>query len=280
MDGVLYTVEIRSLNNRYLKAQLRMPDIAAFLEDDLEKLHRNLLHRGSINFALRMKNVSGQALVDIDQRSLRTYMDRLSALITEDPAPFRVDLASMLSLPGIVQPMMPDSDTLEKMRRTVLELTKEAVDQLKHSRLEEGQVLTEDLKANCRVIREKLDTIRDRKDAVVQEYHQRLKKRAGDLLAQAQLTMDEAILAREVAIFAERSDISEELIRLETHLEQFEACMKNGGPAGRRLDFIAQELLREANTIASKSADAVIAQCVIDVKCAVDRIKEQVQNIE
>lgn len=280
VDGVLYTVEIRSLNNRYLKTQLRMPDIASFLEDDLEKLHRSLLHRGSINFSLRMKNVSGQALVDIDQRALRTYMDRLTALITEDGSPFRVDLASMLSLPGIVQPMTPDSETLEKMRRTVLQLTEQAIGHLKQTRLEEGKLLTEDLKTNCCAIREKLVIIRNRKDVVVQEYHQRLKKRAGDLLAQAQLNMDEAILAREVAIFAERSDISEELIRLDTHLEQFEGCMQNGGPAGRRLDFIAQELLREANTIASKAADAVIAQCVIDVKCAVDRIKEQVQNIE
>jgi uncharacterized protein (TIGR00255 family) len=280
VDGVLYTVEIRSLNNRYLKAQLRMPDLAAFLEDDLDKLHRNLLHRGSVNFSLRMKNVSGQALIDIDEQALRTYMDRLTAMIQQDSAHFRVDLASLLSLPGIVQPMTPDLQTLEKMRHTVLRLAEEAIGRLKQSRLEEGKLLTEDLKTNCRFIREKLDIIRDRKDAVVQEYHQRLRKRAADLLAQAQLDMDEAILAREVAIFAERSDISEELIRLQTHLGQFVACLDEGGPAGRRLDFIAQELLREANTIASKASDATIAQCVIDIKCSVDRIKEQVQNIE
>ncbi len=280
-DGVLYTVEIRSLNNRYLKTQLRMPDIAAFLEDDLEKLHRNLLHRGSVSFSLRMKNVAGRVMADIDEQALRTYMERLTALIPDDgDSPFRVDLAAMLSLPGIVQPLTPDPATLETMRQTVLLLTEEAIAQLKKTRLEEGHLLTEDLKDNCRSIRDKLETIRTRKGAVVQEYHQRLKKRAGDLLAQAQLNMDEAMLAREVAIFAERSDISEELIRLDSHLGQFEACMDNGGPAGRRLDFIAQELLREANTIASKAADAVIAQCVIDIKCAVDRIKEQVQNIE
>lgn len=279
VDGVLYTVEVRSLNNRFLKAQIRMPDIAAFLEDDLDKLHRNRLHRGSVNFSLRMKNVSGQALIDIDERALQTYIDRLSALIRKDSA-LRVDLASLLSLPGIVQPMTPDLQTLEKMRQTVLQLTEEAIGHLKQSRLEEGKLLTEDLQANCRLIRDKLEIIRGRQDAVVQEYHQRLRKRAADLLAQAQLDMDEAILAREVAIFAERSDISEELIRLQTHLGQFEACLQEGGPAGRRLDFIAQELLREANTIASKASDATIAQCVIDIKCAVDRIKEQVQNIE
>ena len=280
VDGVLYTVEVRSLNNRYLKAQMRLPDLAAFLEDDLDKLHRNLLHRGSINFSLRMKNVCGQALIDIDEQALRTYMDRLTAMIRQDSDHFRVDLAALLSLPGVVQPMTPDLQTLEKMRQTVLQLAEEAIAHLKQSRLEEGKQLTEDLKSNCRSIREKLEVIRQRKNTVVEDYHQRLRKRASDLLAQAQLDMDEALLATEVAIFAERSDISEELIRLQTHLERFVACLDDGGPAGRRLDFIAQELLREANTIASKAFDAAIAQCVIDIKCLVDRIKEQVQNIE
>ncbi len=280
VDGVLYTVEIRSLNNRYLKTQLRLPDIAAFLEDDLDKLHREHFHRGSINYSLRMKNVSGQALIDIDEQALRTYMARLTGLVGGDSGPFRVDLASLLALPGIVQPSTPDLETLEKIRQTVLDLTRQAFERLKETRLEEGKLLAEDLRTNCAAIREKLALIRQRKDAVVEEYHQRLRKRTADLLAQAQLEMDQALLAREVAIFAERSDISEELIRLETHLNHFEACLDGNEPAGRRLDFIAQELLREANTIASKASDALIAQWVIDIKCAVDRIKEQVQNIE
>lgn len=280
VNGVLYTVEIRSLNNRYLKTQLRLPDIAAFLEDDLDKLHRNHFCRGSINYSLRMKNVGGQALIEIDQQALRTYMDQLTVLVGNGNGPFRVDLASLLALPGIVQPMTPDLHTLETIRQTVLDLTQQAFERLKETRREEGKLLAEDLRTHCAAIREKLNLIRQRKDAVIEEYHQRLRRRAAELLAQAQLDMDQALLAREVAIFAERSDISEELIRLETHLNHFEACLDSDEPAGRRLDFIAQELLREANTIASKASDALIAQSVIDIKCAIDRIKEQVQNIE
>ena len=279
-DGILYTVEIRSLNNRYLKTQLRLPETAAFLEDDLDKLHRAHFYRGSISYFLRMKNVSGQVLIELDEQTLRTYIERLHSLIPAGIGQFRIDLSSLLALPGIVQPPTPDLDTIEKIRKTVLELTLKAFEQLKASRRQEGKLLAEDMRANCSLIREKLNLIRQRKDAVVEEYYQRLSKRAAELLAQAQLEMDQALLAREVALFAERSDISEELIRLETHLSHFESCLDSQEAAGRRLDFIAQELLREANTIASKASDAQIAQYVIDIKCAVDRIKEQVQNIE
>ena len=117
-------------------------------------------------------------------------------------------------------------------------------------------------------------------DTVIADYHDRLKVRVENLLAQAKLKLDEDLLAREVAIYAERSDIAEEVSRLTAHLVQFRECCEKGGPVGRRLDFVTQEMLREANTIGSKSADATIADSVIDIKCAIDRIKEQVQNVE
>jgi uncharacterized protein (TIGR00255 family) len=114
----------------------------------------------------------------------------------------------------------------------------------------------------------------------VQEYARKLKKRVDDLLAHAELKLDEEALAREVAILADRSDISEEITRLDSHLQQFATACGGDDQAGRRLDFISQEMLREANTIASKSSDAEITRTVVDMKCRVDRIKEQVQNIE
>lgn len=278
--GVIYTVEIRSVNNRYFKASLRLPDIVSFMEDELEKKLRSLLHRGSVHFGLRMKNVDSQALFEIDETTLRSYMDRLARMINPQDTHCRVDLANMLSLPGIVQSLTPDTQKLDLMRQTVLDLMAEAVTVLQGTRREEGQMLLEDLLTNCKIIRTHLNTIRGRQDLVVREYHARLRKRVEDLLSQAQLHLDEDLLAREVAVYAERSDIAEEVTRLETHIGQFEACCRGGGPVGRRLDFIAQEMLREANTIGSKASDAPIAQCVIEIKCAVDRIKEQVQNIE
>lgn len=280
IDGVVYTVEVRSVNNRYFKAQLRLPDIVAFLEGDIERLHRGAVHRGTVNYSLRMKNVSGQALFDIDENTLRTYIDRLSQLLPADDGHSRIDLASMLSLPGIVQPVIPDEAHMEKMRQTVMSLTSEALNVLKQSRLDEGRAITDDLLEHLDRIAECLELIRVRVNVVVQEYHARLSDRVGKLLAKAQLEIDQDLLAREVAIYAERSDIAEEISRLGAHLSQFRECCRTGGPVGRRLDFMTQEMLREANTIASKSGDTQIGQAVIDIKCAIDRIKEQVQNVE
>ncbi|MHC4987932.1 MAG: YicC/YloC family endoribonuclease [Planctomycetota bacterium] len=280
VDGVVYTVEIRSVNNRYFKAQLRMPDIAAYLEGEIERVHRDAIHRGTVNFSLRMKNISGKALFDIDENSLKTYIQRLNDLLPAGDGYSRIDLASMLSLPGIVQPVIPDEAHMQKMREVILSLTEEALELLKQSRCEEGKTITVDLLANLDLIANRLKAIGERVGVVVGEYHQRLKDRVDQLLAKAQLKMDEAQLAREVAIYAERSDVAEEVSRLGAHLAQFRECCEKGGAVGRRLDFITQEMLREANTIASKSSDTTINQSVIEIKCAIDRIKEQVQNVE
>lgn len=279
-DGVVYTVEIRSVNNRYFKAQLRLPDMAAFMEGEIERLSRDAIGRGTVSYSLRMKNISGQALFDIDENTLKTYVQRLKDLLANDDKYSRIDLASMLSLPGVVQPVIPDDTYIEKMRQVILSLTREALAMLQQSRSEEGRSLTEDLLANLDRIGEQLLTIQSRVEAVVQEYHERLRERIDQLLAKAQLNIDENLLAREVAIFADRSDIAEEVSRLGAHLKQFRECCQAGGPVGRRLDFMTQEMLREANTIASKSADTTIGQSVIEIKCAIDRIKEQVQNVE
>lgn len=280
VEGVVYTVEIRSVNNRYFKAQLRLPDLAAYLEGEIERLHREAIQRGTVSYSLRMKNVSGQALFDIDENTLKTYIHRLHGLLSESDNHSRLDLASLLSLPGIVQPAIPDEAHMELMRKTILSLTKEALDMLKKSRSQEGVAITQDLLNNLDRITEKLQIICGRVDVVVQDYHKRLKERVERLLAEAQLEMDENLLAREVAVYAERSDIAEEVSRLEAHVTTFRDCCTTGGPVGRRLDFITQEMLREANTIASKSSDSIISQAVIEIKCAVDRLKEQVQNVE
>lgn len=280
VEGIVYLVEIRSVNNRYFKAALRLPDIAAFLEGEIERLARDSIGRGTLNYSLRMKNISGQALFDIDENTLTNYVNRLKALLPKEDVRCGIDLAALLSLPGIVQPAIPDAQHVERMKSTILKLTVEALEQLKISRMEEGKTLVEDMIGNCQKISEDLRTIGHRKDIVVREYYDKLRKRVEELVSQAQLQIDNDLLAREAAIYADRSDINEEITRLDSHVQQFEICCKNGGAVGRRLDFVTQEMLREANTIASKASDSLIAQCVIDIKCAIDRIKEQVQNVE
>jgi uncharacterized protein (TIGR00255 family) len=280
INGVTYIVEIRAVNNRYLKTSLRLPETAAFLEEDIDKLLRESISRGMVNYALRLKNAPANALFDIDEAALRAYTEKLSQIISSTGAKYQIDIGGLLTLPGIVQPASPDEEEAEQIKKGVLSITQKAIERLKQMRAKEGAALEADLEAHCKDIKEDLEQIRKRSEAILHEYQKKLRKRIDELLAEAKLKLDEETLAREVAIFAERSDISEEISRLDSHLQQFAESCRSEHQAGRRLDFISQEMLREANTIASKVYDTEVARCVVDIKCRIDRIKEQVQNVE
>ena len=280
INGVTYTVEVKTVNNRYFKANIKLPETLAFLEEAIDKLLRKNLSRGMVSCVLRLKNASVNALFDIDEKALQTYMKRLSKLASAADIKWRIDIAGLLALPGILTPALPDEKTAKQIREVILTITQKAIDQLKQMRAAEGAALAADLDGQCKAIKQNLRQIRLRSAVVLQEYQKKLKKRVDELLADAKLKLDEDTLAREVAIFAERSDISEEIARLNSHLQQFAESCQTDAAAGRRLDFISQEMLREANTIASKASDVEVIRCVVDIKCRIDRIKEQVQNIE
>jgi uncharacterized protein (TIGR00255 family) len=280
VNGINYVVEVKAVNNRYFKAIIRLPELTAFLEEDIERLLRKNLSRGTVNYVLRLKAVSANTLFDIDETALQTIVEKLSRVGSSVDINRAIDIGSLLNLPGIIQPTLPDEEMAEQIREVVLKISQEAIDKLKQMRAVEGDFLEADLKKHCRAIEQDLERIRARSAAVLQEYAKRLRKRVDELLAHAELKLDEEILAREVAIFADRSDISEEIARLDSHLQQFAQSCQANDQAGRRLDFIGQEMLREANTIASKASDTEITRWVVDIKCQIDRIKEQVQNVE
>jgi uncharacterized protein (TIGR00255 family) len=280
LNGVTYAVEIKAVNNRYFKARIKLPDMVAFLEDDIEKLLQRNLPRGTVNYTLRLKNISANVLFNIDEEALKAYMQKLQGIVSAAGVNCPIDMGSLLSLPGVVMAVLPDEEQAERVRNVVLDVTQEALNKLKQMRATEGTSLAADLESNCEAIKKDLEQIHVRSPIVVKEYQDKLRKRIDDLLASAKLKLDKETLAREVAVFAERSDISEEISRLESHLQQFIESCNADGQAGRRLDFISQEMLREANTIASKASDTEIIHCVVDMKCRIDRIKEQIQNVE
>jgi uncharacterized protein (TIGR00255 family) len=280
LKGVTYTVEIKTVNNRYFKANIKLPETIAFLEEAVEKLLRRNLSRGTVNYVLRLKNAPANVLFDMDETALRTIMERLSRIASSVDMKCPIDIGSLLNLPGILEPASPDEETAELIKKKVLEISQDAIEKLKQMRDAEGTALEADLKNHCSAIKKDLERIGARSAVVLERYAERLQKRVNELLAGAKLKLDEETLAREVAIFAERSDISEEIARLDSHLQQLLQGCQIDGQAGRRLDFISQEMLREANTIASKAYDTEITSCVVDIKCRIDRIKEQVQNIE
>jgi len=280
LKGAAYAVEIRAVNNRYFKARIKLPDSVTFLEEGIEKLLQKELLRGMVNYVLRIKNASAAALFDIDETALRTAAERLGQIAGCFNNTCKVDLGYLLTLPGIVQPALADDKTAPAIKEVVLRTTQEALVPLKQMRSAEGAALEKDMEKRCRAIKEDLQQIRGRSTASLKEYREKLRKKVDALLADVQTKLDETTLVREVAVLAEKSDISEELARLESHLQQFDETCTNNEQAGRRLDFISQEMLREANTIASKSCDIEITRAIVDMKCQIDRIKEQVQNVK
>ena len=279
-DRVSYAVEIKTVNNRYFKTIIKLPELASFLEEDIDKLLRKNILRGTTNYVLRLKDASASTLFDIDEMALQAVVEKLSRAGLSSGINGAIDIGNLLNLPGIIQTALPDEKRAEQIRKLALQISQEALDKLKRMRATEGGYLEADIKKCCKTIEEDLEQIRSRSDIVIQEYAEKLKKRVNELLALAEIKIDEGILAREVAIFADRSDISEEIARLDSHLQQFDQCCQGNEQAGRRLDFISQEMLREANTIASKASDTDTTRYVVNIKCQIDRIKEQVQNIE
>lgn len=279
-DGIVYSVELKAVNNRYLKYRVKLPDNVAFLEGPIEALLKDRLYRGTVSCNINYKSAPASLLFDLDEEGLKGYVKKLSDISASLGNCGQVDIASLLTLPGIIVPAMPADDKKEGLLKFISKITLKAIDELIRMRQIEGQSLVNDLEENCKIIASDLERITERVDFVLRQYHDKLEKRVGILLANVKLELDEPTLAREVAVFAERSDISEELSRLDSHLKQFAESCEKEGQAGRRLDFITQEMLREANTIASKACDSEISQLVVDIKCRIDRIKEQVQNVE
>ena len=280
LDGVTYAVEIRTVNNRYFKSRVKLPESAAFIEEEVEKVLRGDLSRGTVNYTLSLKGVSADVLFSIDEAALKAYIAKLGSIAESSKVKCRLDIGGLMTLPGILVASLPDKEQAGQIKETVLSVTRQALEGVKQMRATEGAALAADLDGHCKAVKQALEQIRSRSEIVVQEYHKKLAKRVGELLAGAKLKLDEESLSREVAIFADRSDISEEIARLESHLQQFSESCESGGQAGRKLDFISQEMLREANTIASKASDTEIIRLVVDIKCSIDRIKEQVQNVE
>ena len=278
-DGWVYHLEIRSFNQRYLKASIHLPDDFGLLESDVEHLLRQHLTRGSVAVRLHVRDLTASAAQELNAAAIRRYVAQLREADAGD-ASVTIDLATLAALPGVCQPRELTEQQREQNWALIRKLTEEALERLIAMRSVEGQALAADLQTHCERIAAHLQEIRARAPQVVEEYRERLGARVRELLSGSNVQLTETDLLREVAIYAERSDISEELSRLGAHLQQFAAVSAGQESAGRKLEFIAQEMLREANTIGSKAGDEQIARDTIDVKSAIDRIKEQVQNVE
>ena len=278
-DGTHYSVEIRSLNNRFFKPVIKLPDHVSGLEPELEVMLREQLGRGSITYILKMRTNSAEAAYHINTEALKVYLEQLQQVKGLDRL-VTIDLAALVQLPGVCQEPRDETDEIERHGSTVRDLSIKAIGKLNVMRQREGESLFKELMKHVNVISTSLAEIQKRAPFVIDDYHKRLQQRVNQLLSKAELQVNQADLLKEVAVFAERADVAEEIQRLTHHLEAFEQACRSDEHAGRKLDFITQEMLREANTIASKANDATIARHIVEIKGAIDRLKEQVQNVE
>ncbi len=280
-DGAHYVLEVRSLNNRYFKAQVRLPEELQGLEAELEAALARRINRGTVVIAVRFADNSAEAAAQINVKAVQRYLDQVLAVEGLDHNSARFDLGALLALPGV---LITDTGEarLERVRSVLLGLLDEAVGKLITMRDREGREIHADLHKHCSAINEHVKVIAERVPRILELYQEKLKLRMQSLLEKSKAEVREEDLLREVAIFAERSDIAEEVARLQGHLSQITEIIDSDRdePSGRTLDFIAQELLREANTIGSKCLDVDVSRRIVEIKGAIDRIKEQVQNVE
>jgi uncharacterized protein (TIGR00255 family) len=282
VGGAHYFLEIRTLNARYFKAIIRLPDHLQGLEAELDAELRHRLARGSITLTASCTDASDQAAYAINQQAIENYLTQASRSPALARLVERSDLGTLLSLPGVLQPPVFAEDRIEKARAAFMPLLEKACQSLTAMREREGAMLLKDLMEQRDLIADRLAIVIERAPLVVDEYARRLHTRVQQMLQDAGVTLQPSDLIREIAVFAERSDIAEEIKRLTGHIEQYtDLLTKNGGkPVGRTLDFLTQEMLREANTMASKSSDSTLSRAIVEIKGAIDRIKEQVQNVE
>lgn len=278
--GISYSVEVRSVNNRYLKLSVKLPELFQSAEAEIERLLRSRLSRGTVTYMLKARSESPESSVTINLDTMQQYIDRLMQVRLPANVQPHIDLAAIALLPGVADIAQTEDESHKEMIEVLSRLTNQALDALIGMRREEGRVLKADLYASLDGVRKEVIAIQSRAPGVIEEYHERLRNRVGTLMQKGGYELEAEGLMREVAIYAERCDIGEEINRLRSHLDQFVELCERGDQVGRTLDFLTQELLREANTIGSKSNDAVIARSVVTIKGLIDRLKEQVQNVE
>ena len=279
-DGLAVAIEVRTVNSRFFKLAVRTGEGYGALEPRIEEIVRKRIRRGTIQVAVRVDRVKSPEDYRINVRVLEGYRRQLESLYRQLDPTEAVSLESLLLLPGVVDeyggdPAAPDDDW-----PLIAETLEGAVENLEQMRAKEGRTMAGDLKANCQAAAASLKGIRRRAPLVVDAHRSRLEDRLKRTLAEYDVVLDAADLIREVSLFAERSDISEETVRLQSHLDQFEATTDMPVSSGRKLEFLTQEMLRETNTIGSKANDVEISREVIEIKAAIERIREMVQNVE
>lgn len=285
--GIHVASEIKSVNNRYLKLSVRLPDSVARFESEIEKLVRARVARGSVQLSLRLRFPAGQSEHRIDADVLRSYQKQLMELESDvggHPASAAsgqtVSVRELLQLPGVVTETEFPEELVNSLWPAVEEAIVVSLDHFHDFREREGESMRLDLERQCDTIDSELRQVSVATPQVISDYRDKLLERIRRLMGDASIAFSENDVIREVALFADRCDINEEITRLRSHIEQFRRLLNGNSSQGRKLEFIGQEMFREINTIGSKANSVSIAHSVVDMKASIERIREVLQNVE
>ena len=274
------TVEIKSVNHRYSDITVKMPRRYTFAEDKIKNTVKEKIRRGKVDVSIIVDNIAENDVnIRLNTMLAKQYYDNLTELRSEFDLSGDISLQFMASLPDVMK-VIPDVEDEEEITNAILIPVAEAAANLEKMRAVEGEKLAEDLIAKGEHVKEILDRIAERAPQVVVDYTAKLKERIQELVGSAVQIPEDRILV-EAAVFADKCAIDEEITRLNSHLIQLRNIIeKSSQPEGKKLDFLVQEMNREANTIGSKANDITITNYMLEIKSEIEKIREQVQNIE
>ena len=278
VGGREFTVEIRSVNNRYLDCTVKMPRAISFAEDAVKQLIKANVSRGKVDVFISMNSEAAEDVqISLNKPVLEGYLAAMKQIAAEYGVRDDISVTSLTRMPDVLLVEKPQVDE-EQLQSDLLSVVKKALEAYDAMRVREGAALEADLRSRAATILELVAQVELANPQTVQDYRTRLENKLREVLANT--AIDESRILTEAAIFADKVAVDEETVRLRSHLEQMDQMLAGSGGVGRKLDFLLQEMNREANTTGSKCTDVKVARIVVDIKAELEKIREQTQNIE
>ena len=279
LGDIFFTAEIKSVNNRYRDVILRIPNSFKVLEDELKAIVASRIRRGRIDVSIQMEDSSDTTFYNLELNGplVESYFRVFKQLGERFGLDQKIRLESLCQMKDVIL-MKPEEVDVEKLRPGFHEALIQALDSFDLMRVKEGEALEDDFEKRLKLLEGYVSEVEKRIPDFVEKYHKKLKKNVNRMLKD--ITVDEVRLAQEVAFFAEKSDITEEIVRIRSHLGQFREYLSVDEALGRKLDFLTQEINREVNTLASKASDSFIVRTAVEMKAEQEKMREQIQNVE
>ena len=278
VNGREFTVEIRSVNNRYLDCTVKLPRAVSFAEDEVKQAVKQAVSRGKVDVFITIKSETAEdTSVSLNKSVLEGYLAAMRQMVTEFGVKDDISVSTVSRLPEVFTVEKPEVDE-EQLLSDLMSVVQKALAGYDAMRCTEGAALDADLRSRGKTILELVARVEQGNSQTVIDYRARLEAKLKEVLAATNI--DESRILTEAAIFADKVAVDEETVRLRSHLDQMNTMLTNGGAVGRKLDFLLQEMNREANTIGSKCTDVRLARIVVDIKAELEKIREQTQNIE